>query len=1432
MNKGWLLIPIALALSGCKDKNDTPSPEEKYKFSVSGSILIDGNLGKDISVLAGSNLVHSERSSVNGDFSVSFEVSEQDYKSMKSEPIIVRANLANNAEMSHFTNMTLASFTDSKLENIVLSPMSSAEYALADSNNSGQVNFKQWSEYHEYRDIDIANQTALKLATAQQHELLQSTKANVNDRDWLNSLKDNRNWNEWLENNQTDLMATWDSLFVGDMALEVERILNLQDGDTTLEDWHQSSDTILDAIESSCLISIIHSDGSDTGRGEVGDNWGLRSSIGDTSTGMPIDKAVSWISSNTSVIGINQHGEATLKSPGKATLSAQLNHDEQICFDSFDALVLEGGSDIELKDVKIVTLPEWLYVDESTDVKAVGVWSDGTMSQIDTLGEWSTSNEAIASFDQNRVAAHKAGTVSVNFTYQALSATAFLEVKVRADDAPSVDHIVIHGDTSAKPVGGSWELQARAMYNDGEHRDVTHMAYWGSSNPKVVTVTEGRVMALSSGYADIMALVDGISQQVRLVVTEVDEEAPEIVGMEIEGYEGPKLAGSSWLLDAMVEFDDGLILNLRSTAVWNSSDLNVATVRDGKVEALDEGVATISATFDGVEASIDVQVVLPDPELQSISVIGKVIPKPIGSAWNLTALAHYDNNTSYDYSSKVTWTSSNEAIASVSNGVVTALGAGTASITATYEGFDSRVTVSVNAPEPSSIDLDMASTDMEYGQTQTAKAYAVHTDGTRDDITEQVSWISSNPEVATVEGGKVYALTAGETTVSIRYFGFVAQEKLTVTEPIPERVVLDGNFDAMPRGINRQLRLLAYYDGDVEPKDITEVALWESSSANIISVDSGYITAVNIGEATIKAQWNSLTVQRAMVVRQADPVSVTPDITGNRLALKEGERVSSVIAIEYTDGTTTHFHEPRFTSVGSTTDESGLKILSLSNGNNSESIRGVRAGESTANLGQISDDMLQPLTQLGVIISGSGSYKRVDLDITVDDNLQEYKWTITRGNDIEGSIASTKFNFTQGDSVYQLVSVLPPVQGLLEYWLIEYNLEEGINYTLFWQGPRYGYTPIIDETSINGGGNGFFAYKLRKEDEDDYINYIYDFENDIHHEIEQDDRVTDRYGQIFSRGTIHHIDTNGDITLLTTFSDSSSNKRSLRTFKYSFKNRQWTIIEDVISTVYYSSNHRLWFAHARHDSYFIGMKVPSDTFYTNDHHIVLIDKKTGEKVQHNTHYGMLDENYCIDNGVSPVAYQISFIGDSNRYTMTCRATENTNQSKTDSHWLWATDSTWAKEVKFPQGFEQSLVNGSSVRFGDIYYTDLGRVESTDPTSKHNSNAISLTSIDDNTISYVLMDSVIENRVRLTNHLDNKSIDTQDMLLPNSNIDGEFAMILSDNRMVVKDTADNWLTDSELWGLPSTGNLWKVADTWVIVSNSGVFWTLRQRQPED
>lgn len=139
-----------------------------------------------------------------------------------------------------------------------------------------------------------------------------------------------------------------------------------------------------------------------------------------------------------------------------------------------------------------------------------------------------------------------------------------------------------------------------------------------------------------------------------------------------------------------------------ATIAWAAEPATVATISaDGAtVTPVGEGTATITATTDKVSASYELKVAFPD----AIQIVGleEQATLPVGAALRLQAEVVNEGSAIPELTA--TWTTSDGAVASMADGVLTALVPGTASIVATWGALTDQVAVTVVAEQVAGVD--------------------------------------------------------------------------------------------------------------------------------------------------------------------------------------------------------------------------------------------------------------------------------------------------------------------------------------------------------------------------------------------------------------------------------------------------------------------------------------------------------------------------------------------------------------------------------------------------------------------------------------------------------------------------------------------------------------------------------------------------------
>lgn len=214
---------------------------------------------------------------------------------------------------------------------------------------------------------------------------------------------------------------------------------------------------------------------------------------------------------------------------------------------------------------------------------------------------------------------------------------------------------------------------------------------------------------------------------------------------------------------------------------------------------------------------------------------------------------------------KVTWSSSNKSVASVSsNGTVKAKKSGTAIITATANGTSAtcKVTV-VNSSSKASIKLNKSTATIYTSGAKTAQLKA-----TVSGESKKITWKSSKPSVATVDSkGKVTAKKAGTTTITARANGKTAKCKVIVKKPT---IKLNKTKATIYTTGTKTVKLNATVKG------LSSKVAWKASDKSVATVNSkGKVTAQKAGTVTITAKANGVTAKCKITVKKKSDTTST-----------------------------------------------------------------------------------------------------------------------------------------------------------------------------------------------------------------------------------------------------------------------------------------------------------------------------------------------------------------------------------------------------------------------------------------------------------------------------------------------------------------------------------------------------------------------------
>ena len=369
--------------------------------------------------------------------------------------------------------------------------------------------------------------------------------------------------------------------------------------------------------------------------------------------------------------------------------------------------------------------------------------------------------------------------------------------------------------------------------------------------------------------------------------------------------------GESEQLTAPGLFSDGTTSDLTNLVNWVTSNGSSASVSSsGLVQALTTGTSTITATDPSSLISAVSSVTVLPAVLDSLSLSSSTVSLAKGETEQLTATGLFSDGTTSDLTSLVSWSSSNSSTASVSpSGLVTALGTGVVSVTATdlVSLISAVSSVTVLPAVLDSLTLSSSTVNLPKGETEQLTATGLFSDGTTSDLTSLVGWSSSDTSTASVSSsGLVTALTAGVVSVTATDLQSLISgtSLITVVPAVLDSLTLSASTLSLPAGETQQLTAIGVFS-DGTTSDLTSLVEWATSSSTTASVSpSGLVTALTTGVVSVTATdllslisaVSSITVLPAVLVG----VAVSPLVAN----VPKGDTLQLTATGLYSDGAT------------------------------------------------------------------------------------------------------------------------------------------------------------------------------------------------------------------------------------------------------------------------------------------------------------------------------------------------------------------------------------------------------------------------------------------------------------------------------------------------------------------------------------------------
>ena len=490
------------------------------------------------------------------------------------------------------------------------------------------------------------------------------------------------------------------------------------------------------------------------------------------------------------------------------------------------------------------------------------------------------------------------------------------------DDSVSLATIQVTPSDTSINEGEVVQLTAARLYTNLATSDCSDVAVWSSSDTAVATfsaTTNGLLSALAAGPTSISVSCSGKSKTYTMTILNVAT----LQSIEVSPLSIAIANLSKIKLLATGVYSDGSTVDLTDTVSWSSSaPTNVSVERSNGSDSIQASTLTansfadISAQYGGLTNSTTVTVKLVGV-IATQNILEPGYPNlAIGDHLFLKSAMRYSDNSVQEVTDWVAWSSSNDAIATVSNvnnGLVEAVATGSATITATDGVAPGTNPINIGSTTLDYIEVSPRSLSMDISTSMQFTAVGIYTDNTTRDLTNQVTWSASNSDLLSVDSShryhpRVTALYEGTVLLSATLPGSSkgASATITVSDKTLSSIEVTPANPSLPDNLDVNFKATGFFN-DGTRQDLTQSVVWSSTDTAVLMINNafqikGQARGLADGTASVTATFGSVSGTASASVSTAitlSSVDISP--VSSNLASGGYRRQMSATGI-YSDG--------------------------------------------------------------------------------------------------------------------------------------------------------------------------------------------------------------------------------------------------------------------------------------------------------------------------------------------------------------------------------------------------------------------------------------------------------------------------------------------------------------------------------------------------
>ncbi|MCU0633886.1 MAG: Ig-like domain-containing protein [Gemmatimonadaceae bacterium] len=468
------------------------------------------------------------------------------------------------------------------------------------------------------------------------------------------------------------------------------------------------------------------------------------------SVGVQVNRPITWTSSAPTIATVSTTGAITALAVGSATITATSEG-------------RSGTVSVSITPIPVGTVTPSLprpIIRIGETLQAAVVVRDSANNIVTRPVTWTSGTPATATISATGlITAVAPGTTTLTATSEGRSGT----VQLTVTPIP-VTSVTVNVPRTTIRQGET--LQATTTLRDSLGATVTRPVTWSAAPTAIGTVSAtGLLTAVAPGTVTVTATSEGVNGTAEITVTAAPVATVTVTVPRTGIRIGESIQATAVLRDSL-----GNVLTNRPIT-WASTNTTAATVSaTGLVTAIAAGTSNITATSEGRTGSVTLTIT--PPPVATVTVTLPRSPIRIGETLQASVVLR-DSLGNTLTGRTLTWTSTATNVASVSStGLITAVAAGSATITATSEGRNGSQTLLVTVRPVASMTISLTvPADSILTRGRSANATVVQRDSTNAILTgRQVTWGAAPASVGSISvSGQISTATnAGPLTISVR----------------------------------------------------------------------------------------------------------------------------------------------------------------------------------------------------------------------------------------------------------------------------------------------------------------------------------------------------------------------------------------------------------------------------------------------------------------------------------------------------------------------------------------------------------------------------------------------------------------------------------------------------------------------------------------